>query len=136
MEHSPAGGDEARAEEGKQFRSMSFFGQNRADERHSVRPEQRSGEVFQGAREVADGRAGIDGRLSELKRVEGGGGEVGFGGPAAVDGGFACPRFGGDGVERHARVALFGEEAEGGLENTNFRFGVARATGGAGGSDY
>jgi hypothetical protein len=57
--------------------------------------------------------------------AEGGGGEIGLAGPAAIDGGFADAGGDGDVIERHAGVALFGEVAEGDFEDAALGFRIA-----------
>lgn len=119
------------AKEGEEFRGVGFFGEDGADEGHAVGAEEGAAEVFEGGEEIATGGAGVDGGLGELEGAEGGGGKVGFAGPAAVDGGFADAGGEGDVIERHAAVALLGEVAEGDFENAPFGFRVAGAAGGS-----
>ena len=90
---------------------MGLFGEDGADEGEAVWAEEGAGEVFERGDEIAGGGSGVDGRFGELEGAEGGGGQIGFAGPAALDGGFADAGGEGDVVERHPAIALFGEVA-------------------------
>jgi hypothetical protein len=60
-EHLAAGRDEPFPEKGKQFRGVGFFGEDGANECHTVWAEQGAAEVLQGSDEVPARRTGVDG---------------------------------------------------------------------------
>jgi predicted dinucleotide-binding enzyme len=128
-DHLAAGDDEALTEEREELRRMSLLGEDGADEGHAVGAEKGTAEVFESGNEVAAGGACVDGGLGELEGAEGGGGEVGFAGPAAVNGRFADAGGESDVIERHAGVTLFGEVTEGNFEDAALGIGVAGAAG-------
>src|SRR5262249_26997800 len=69
--------------------------------------------------------------LIDVQGSHRGEGQLHFRGPAQIDGGFADPQLGGDGIDRHAREAALGELAQGGAEDRGVDLRGARPSTGS-----